>query len=520
MESPQQEPFRFLDDGDAWMLAEDIPDLDFFFSQVWLRAFGNVLENSIGTNYRKILCLYEGFDLKFYYGEKDAERVAQAIFDKLVADPAWGEHMTRRIVELADALLAQSQRVRQNDLALKTNRELWELYEEHVRAHLRLYEYGWLPVALDMFYPKFTDHLKAYLRGKARGDEAKVNEWHVTLTSPGEETVTTREGKNLLRIALKAQASDQARWLAHPWVEARQHLSPDLAQALEEHTAAYGHMVFLYHGIPAGAEHYHRQLQELLAGDKDLAEEHEKIDRQIVEARQKREALLNELGIDEQHARLFRLFGRFMTTKWHRRDCQIRALQNLEPLLAEIGRRFNLSLMMVRNLAWEEVRAALLDHRLPAREELEARSHAFAFYVEKGRYLLVTGQERERLEKMVQPAGDYSHLTELKGQVACLGKAKGRVKVILRAADMGKMNQGDILVSIATDPDVVPAMKKAAAIVTEQGGVTSHAAIVSREFGIPCVIGTKIATKALRDDDLVDVDATTGVIKILERASK
>ncbi len=80
------------------------------------------------------------------------------------------------------------------------------------------------------------------------------------------------------------------------------------------------------------------------------------------------------------------------------------------------------------------------------------------------------------------------------------------------------MQKGDILVSIATDPDIVPAMKKAAAIVTEQGGVTSHAAIVSRELGTPCVIGTKIATKVFKDGDLVEVDAVKGIVKLIKKA--
>jgi pyruvate,water dikinase len=107
-------------------------------------------------------------------------------------------------------------------------------------------------------------------------------------------------------------------------------------------------------------------------------------------------------------------------------------------------------------------------------------------------------------------------LTEFTGQVAQPGFATGKVKIIIRAKDMKKMNQGDILVSIATDPDIVPAMKKAAAIVTEQGGITSHAAIVSRELGTPCIIGTKIATKLLKDGDLVEVDAHKGIVRILK----
>lgn len=68
-----------------------------------------------------------------------------------------------------------------------------------------------------------------------------------------------------------------------------------------------------------------------------------------------------------------------------------------------------------------------------------------------------------------------------------------------------------------TTPDFVPAMKKAAAVITDEGGITCHAAIMSRELGIPCVIGTKIATKVLRDGDLVEVDAEKGVVRILKK---
>jgi pyruvate,water dikinase len=105
------------------------------------------------------------------------------------------------------------------------------------------------------------------------------------------------------------------------------------------------------------------------------------------------------------------------------------------------------------------------------------------------------------------------NVSEISGQTAQPGLATGRVKIIIRAKDMKKFQKGDILVSVATDPDIVPAMKKAAAIVTEQGGITSHAAIVSRELGIPCIIGTKIATRVLKDGDIVEVDANKGIIK-------
>ena len=80
---------------------------------------------------------------------------------------------------------------------------------------------------------------------------------------------------------------------------------------------------------------------------------------------------------------------------------------------------------------------------------------------------------------------------------------------------MKKMRPGDILVSHMTYPDIVVSMKKAGAIITDMGGITCHAAIVSRELGIPCVIGTKIATKVFKDGDEVEVDATKGVVRKL-----
>lgn len=80
--------------------------------------------------------------------------------------------------------------------------------------------------------------------------------------------------------------------------------------------------------------------------------------------------------------------------------------------------------------------------------------------------------------------------------------------------DMEKMRKGDILVSVATTPSIVPAIRKAAAILTDEGGLTCHAAIVSRELNIPCVVGLHVITFAVKDGDRVSVDATKGIVKL------
>ena len=81
---------------------------------------------------------------------------------------------------------------------------------------------------------------------------------------------------------------------------------------------------------------------------------------------------------------------------------------------------------------------------------------------------------------------------------------------------MSTLLPGEILVSPMTTPDFIPAMRKAGAIITDEGGITCHAAIVSRELKKPCIIGTRIATKILKNGDYVKVNATNGIIRIIK----
>ncbi len=108
-------------------------------------------------------------------------------------------------------------------------------------------------------------------------------------------------------------------------------------------------------------------------------------------------------------------------------------------------------------------------------------------------------------------------LKELKGYSACNGKSKGIVKVIKSVTEFSKLEKGEILVTSMTRPEFMPVLKLASAFITDEGGLTCHAAIISRELKKPCIIGTKIATQVLHDGDLVEVDAEKGVVKILKR---
>jgi pyruvate,water dikinase len=100
----------------------------------------------------------------------------------------------------------------------------------------------------------------------------------------------------------------------------------------------------------------------------------------------------------------------------------------------------------------------------------------------------------------------------LTGNAASPGMASGPVKILRSTDEINKIMKGDVMVAAMTTPDFVPAMKRAAAIITDQGGRTSHAAIVSRELGVPCIVGSSNATTLLVDGQIVTVDGSTGKV--------
>lgn len=184
----------------------------------------------------------------------------------------------------------------------------------------------------------------------------------------------------------------------------------------------------------------------------------------------------------------------------------------------ELARRLGLTYFDLTQLTSAEIVQSLKNKRfLP--KDIEARKENSVVLLANNRIRVFTGKKREEFKKNNFAIEDFKipTLKIIKGNIGNTGKARGVVKIVIAPSDMKKVNPGDILVSPMTIPEFVPAMEKAAAFITDEGGILCHAAIISREMRKPCIIGTKMATKILRDGDLVEVDADQGVVKILAR---
>lgn len=150
--------------------------------------------------------------------------------------------------------------------------------------------------------------------------------------------------------------------------------------------------------------------------------------------------------------------------------------------------------------------------------DFNKRRELSVYYFSKDSHAIYTGSKAIELSSILikDKLESTNEINELRGMVACLGQATGKVKVCRGLSELNKFKKGDILVACMTQPEFVPAMKIASAIITDEGGLTSHAAILSREFKIPCITGTKYATKILKDGDVVEVDANNGIVRILK----
>ncbi len=141
-----------------------------------------------------------------------------------------------------------------------------------------------------------------------------------------------------------------------------------------------------------------------------------------------------------------------------------------------------------------------------------AHGQDIEFAIEKGKIYIVQTRPITTLQNSQKLNVETNLPTILDGEAASPGIATGPVVIIKSPKNIGKAQIGQILVTSMTSPDFVPAMKKVAGIITDKGGQTSHAAIVSRELGTPCVVGTKNATKILKNGQTVTLDGATGKV--------
>jgi len=239
-----------------------------------------------------------------------------------------------------------------------------------------------------------------------------------------------------------------------------------------------------------------------------------KSDLQRTFIRKEQERWYQRLGLSPRDERLLRAGERFVYLKAYRQEILFGVYAYLQRLITHTARQCGIPKAHVEHMSIWEISDALRNKSYPEPSELARRKEYMVWIAgAPWKSRIISGRKAHSyVAAHGAPEEVAADVSVLRGQVAYPGRARGPVMVVNAPEDMRKIGGPFILVSHQTNPELLPVMKKAKAFVTDHGGITSHASIVARELKTPCVIGTRMATKLLKDGDMVEVDAERGIV--------
>jgi len=306
-----------------------------------------------------------------------------------------------------------------------------------------------------------------------------------------------KEQYDLLKIAIEAKAGK------------------NIESKLKQHAKKYSWMNSMNWWLPPfTTEHYRKEVEEIIKGNPSKQFKELQVNRK----QQYKEAanLLKELKKNYPDAwRLIDIIRDMADLKEENWDVISTTGTRMRPKFGELASKFFLTYNQFMMMTRKEMLKTLKENNLSnSPKELNQRLKNYAIISRGSISTVISGNKSLDLLELVEK--EVKKVSSLKGMSVWLGEATGKVRVLYSVDDIHKMQTGEILVCPMTDPDFMPAIKKARAIVTDQGGILCHAAIVARELQTPCIVGTEIATKVLKDGDLVEVDTDNGIIRKLK----
>jgi len=463
----------------------------------------SAMQDALGTSFRGLLYSFRSNRWAFYEVKGDWERVAKELGKKVEEDPDFVSRSIHETYRLGKEMLALTREIASTDLSKKSNAELSAYYNEYCKRCKSFRGFAWIAPGLDLS-GSLTEKLGGILQGRLKkmGKEAEETDYFMVLTNPKKRTNLRQQDVELLEIASQVRNTAGIK-------------EPKIQKLLDEHTQKYEWLPCNYENKPWTKSYFESVIESLLKQKTSPAKQLEEIQEKEKENEEKKIAALKELKLASEQKHLFDIASDLIFFKADRKDILFESYFEMRGLLLEIAKRLQLTERQVRFMLPGEVREALSKGKTDPSLYSERYKFSVAISENNSTNIYVGVEAKRILEEEVEKE-EVKQVDELKGQCASPGYAKGIVRIIHSPEDMGKMQQGDILVAPATNPDVVPAMKKAAAIVTNTGGLTAHAAIVSRELNIPCVVGTKTATDVLKDGEMIEVDATNGIVRKLK----
>jgi len=394
-------------------------------------------------------------------------------------------------------------KINPSDISILTNNELADTYARNRNAAHRIVAYDQFTWLAEDYWISLMDQVLIQKLGLVKCSP-DYNDVLFALTKPREISTTLEEKRSVTEQALRIQSGNE-----------------NIKDASVRLAKEYGWMPVLAYGIPWDANKYAHELENVMLQDREsLNNELSSLQNYTGLRDADFEKVVKKYKISLDDLQIFIDFGLAIDVRNEAEYVASVAGFYMLPLYDEMIKRLDLSIIELRTLYETEI-IACLKGEADARAILASKGRIRAWGLDGNTKQKINffGEEAEKLfayvEEQQMPSLASDTVQIKKGITASRGKVRGRVKLVPTPDDNYKVEKGDILIAYSTMVDNLPAMKKAAAFVTESGGLTCHAAVVAREFGIPCIVSLKNAMSDFKDGDMVEVDADNGIVKIV-----
>lgn len=427
-----------------------------------------------------------------YYLKNDLVLLGNKISDLIKSNPNFAQDDIKACYKTCKNLTSFSEKIPSKDLIKESKHHLAQILKNFYKIYLEVFPFVTVPHAIERFYEE-------RIRTEIPDDE--IVETLLAPTSSNDE-----ERNSAIKIAIYVKNNG---------------FSSKARKLLEAHWQNYCWMpLWSIHAKPLTYEYFENEIKNILERKEDLKNEQKRMRVEENKAKTKLQNTFRKINAPQSLINEVKHLHQYIYLRIYRKNAISKAHYYILPLIYEAASRLKISQEEIKLLSFDEISDALVGKisQQKVKELIKDRQKGWAILVKNGKLKTICGVKEiiEVMERHQIIAPTSAMQRVVRGTVACRGKVIGKARIVTSLSDINKVQKGDVLIAKMTTPDYMIAINKAVAIVTDEGGITCHAAIVSREFNIPCITSTKNATQILSDNDLVEVDAENGVVRIIE----
>jgi phosphohistidine swiveling domain-containing protein len=473
----------------------------------------------LGYGYTEMLFIFKKDYLEYHYLENDWKNIGQEFLKRFEKDRSYLRQIMkkdRNLVARAEKTMRKIEKINFNFLNKK---QLVDLYQE-------IWDNYHLTVDVSHVIEGISFVVEPLLKEKLEKifglekHESKFRELFNALFQPAKPSFANDEYIEILGIIqlIERDKKSLALFKNQRPVEILRKMNPTIRKRLIAHAKKYFYnQVNYFYGESLNELDYIKEIKDLFKEGVDARKKIVEEKNKYILNNRKRQEIIKKYKINGEVAKLIEISLQVLHWQDYRKKNILSGVYFMNLILKEIGKRFEIPLEMLKRYAPPEI--AMKNLNQFNRAEAKERIKQFVVYMrrEKNDILISFYLGKNCDNFMGAYRQKFVEKNDVHGTCAAPGKMLGMVKVCKTKEDLARFKKGEVLVAAMTRPEYVPAMRKAAAIVTNEGGLTCHAAIVARELGIPCVIGTKIATEVLKNGDLVEVNANHGTVRKVKK---